>query len=76
MLLPSSGPTNSVGFSDYQHVYTNQPQYKPLIYSTKIEAACSVDIFVRISKTASYRDTERKNSNINSHFNGRSQIKV
>jgi hypothetical protein len=68
MLLPSSGPTNSAGFSDYQSVYTNRPQCKPLIYSMKIEAACSTGMFVRISKTASHRDTTEKNLNINNLF--------
>jgi hypothetical protein len=68
MLLPSSGPTNTAGFSDYQHVYTKRPQCKPLIYSMKIEAACSIDMFVRISKTASHRDTKEKNLNINNLF--------
>jgi hypothetical protein len=32
------------------------------------EAACSVDIFVRISKTARYQDTEENNLNKNKPF--------
>jgi len=68
MLLPSSGPTNSAGFSSYHQAYSNGPQYKPLIYSMNIKAAYSTGMFVRISKTASHRDTKEKNLNINNLF--------
>jgi len=68
MLLSSSRSTDSTVFSDYQHVYTNRPQYKPLTYSPKIEAAYSTGMFVRISKTARYGDTEENNLNINNLF--------
>jgi hypothetical protein len=65
MLLPSLGSKNSVGFIVYHHAYTNRPQDKPRTYSLKIEVACSVEIFVRISKTARYQDTEGNNLNKN-----------
>jgi len=68
MLLPSSGSTNTAGFSAYRYAYTNRPQYKPLTYSLKIEAAYSVDIFVRISKTARYEGTGENSLNINKLF--------
>jgi len=68
MLLSSSGSTNTVGFSSYHHAYTNGPQYKPITYSLKIEVACSVEIFVRITKTSRYRDTEENNLNKNKLF--------
>jgi len=68
MLLPSSGSTNTAGFSSYHHAYKNRPQYKPITHSLKIEVACSVDIFVRISKTARYRDAEENNLNKNELF--------
>ena len=57
MLLPSSGLKNIAGFIDNHHAYTNGQQYKPLTYSLKIEVACSVDKFERITQTARYQDT-------------------
>ena len=68
MLLPFSGSTNTVGFSSYHNSYTNRPQYKSLTYSLKTEVACSVDIFVHISKTARYQDAEENNLNKNKMF--------
>jgi hypothetical protein len=68
MLLPSLGSTNTVGFIDHHHAYTNGPQYKPITYSLKIEVAYSVEIFVRISKTARYLDTEGNSLKENKMF--------
>ena len=68
MLLPSSEPTNTAGSSSYHHTCSKGPQYKPLTYSLKMEVACSVEIFVRISKTSRYQDTGENSLNRNKLF--------
>jgi hypothetical protein len=50
MLLQTSGTSDTAGFSANHYAYTNRLPYKPLTHFLKLEVACSVEMFVRISK--------------------------